>query len=258
MAKAKKTGRDPSTLTPEMVERATEELVALVRARLPERFYKESHWRVVGAGMIARMTGIMESMALLVRTNRPSDIGILLRALYEHVVVFCWVAIDPDKRMEAWGDHSWAQRLRLHNDATLFGIEDIVKPADLDRATKARTMPRLPQLTSEVDEYWSKRTRGFRGQPERGPKDILTMRGLYTGVYRLVSRTAHGEMETVDPCLDLDTYPRVAKFEDDDALWMAAMAIPLFALALIVCHERFGWPDPDVVEAINDALMLAD
>jgi hypothetical protein len=61
-----KPGWDLDAVTPEMIERATDEPVALVRARLPECFYGgEAMWRVVGTGMIARMTGLIESMILL-------------------------------------------------------------------------------------------------------------------------------------------------------------------------------------------------
>ena len=254
-----KPGRDLDAVTPEMIERATGELVALVRARLPERFYGgEAMWRVIGTGMIARMTGIVESMILLVRAQRPSDTSALLRVLFEHVVTFCWIAIDPDARMGRWTEHSRAQRLRLHNDAQQFGIEDVLKGKELELAREAKLLPRLTELTAEVDEYWSARSEGFRAQPVEGPKHILTLRGIYTAVYRTVSRTAHAQIETVDPCVDLHRYPHVVDFENDDSLVWSAMAIPLFAMALIVCNDRFGWPDGNTVRAINDSLVRDD
>src|SRR5688572_4863876 len=86
-------GRRAVDLTAEQVTQALGELVALVDARLPERFYRgEGYWRLAGTALIARIAGMLDSIAALVPLRRNTDTHILLRALYEHVVMFCWIA----------------------------------------------------------------------------------------------------------------------------------------------------------------------
>jgi hypothetical protein len=43
--------------------------------------------------------------------------------------------------------------------------------------------------------------------------------------------------------------------ERSDHVFWSAVAVPLFAMALLVCEYRFGWRDAGVVMRINDALM---
>lgn len=39
----------------------------------------------------------LDSQIALVPTGRQTGSPVLLRVLYEHVVVFCWLAIDPEE-----------------------------------------------------------------------------------------------------------------------------------------------------------------
>jgi hypothetical protein len=246
--------RPLENVSPEKIEAATRELVEIVERRFPERFYRESQWRVIGHALIARITGLTESMALLIRGRRPSDTIVLLRALYEHVVMFSWLAINPEARIADWASNSRYYMKKLHNDALDFGVE-VLTTEELEQSVGARALdPRLPGRAAEVDDYWGPRIPGFRVQPDEGPKDILTFRGMYASIYRIASRSVHAQVETVDPCIDHDRYPSVVQVEDDGNLIWSALAVPLFAMALLVCHERFGWPDPEVVNNINNGL----
>ncbi len=89
------------------------------------------------------------------------------------------------------------------------------------------------------------------------PEGLLTTRGLYTAIYRLASRTAHAQIETVEDCIDMSRYPAkpaVVHAEHDESMTWSAISTPIFAMVLLVCHYRLGWPDPDVVRKINDGL----
>jgi hypothetical protein len=72
--------------------------------RLPERFSLrgEPIWRPCLTALIARMAGILESTRPLAEPERQYDALILLRSLYEHVVTFLWLAIDPEPRVDEW------------------------------------------------------------------------------------------------------------------------------------------------------------
>lgn len=73
------------------------------------------------------MADIVDSIRLLAPSGRQSDALVLLRALYEHMVTFCWVAIDPDRHVDRWMDESWVQRLKLHNGVVAFGVSAHVR-----------------------------------------------------------------------------------------------------------------------------------
>lgn len=239
-----------------MVEHALLEAASLVRRRLPERFYRgEGHWRLLGAALIARVAGIVESVAALVSRERYTDAQILVRSLYEHVLTYCWIAIEPEARVYEWRDHAVVQRRRLHNDASSFGIHNLLTEAQYAEAAELDEIKRLIERADEVDRFWSERIRGFR---PGGFGTILNFRGLYTGLYRPTSRIVHAQIETVDDCVDLEAYPRkpaLVHMEQGDELFWSALACPLFCMALLVNAYRFGWPDEETVRGINDALV---
>jgi hypothetical protein len=148
-------------------------------------------------------------------------------------------------------------RKRLHNDARDFGLT-VMTDEQLAEASTLDELPGMIDRADEVDAFWSERVPGFRPQNPRGPKQILTFRGLYAGLYRQTSRYAHAQIETIGECIDFSAYPRrpaiVAMEHADDLMWLA-VAVPMTAMALLVCHYRFGWPDGEVVRGINDALL---
>ena len=73
----------------------------------------EGHWPLLAAALIAliaRIDGIGESTAALLHLRRQADTQILVRSLYEHVLTYCWIAIDPRERVYAWRNHAAVQR----------------------------------------------------------------------------------------------------------------------------------------------------
>jgi hypothetical protein len=251
-------GRPAERMTSEMVEAALAELVDLVRARLPERFHRgEGHWRPLATALIARIAGIGESIDALVPTRRQADAQILLRALYEHVLTYCWIAIDPRDRVYEWRDHAVVQRRRLHNDASRLGIQ-ILSDEQYAEAAELDEIKRLIERADEVDAYWSRHIRGFRPPSLDTKAGLLTFRGLYIGLYRTSSRLVHAQIETVNDCVDFESYPRrpaIVHMEASDDVFWAAIACPLIAMALLVNAYLFRWPDSETVRAINDSLV---
>ena len=245
-------------VTAERVVEANRQLLALVDERLPERFYRsEGYGRPALCALVARMAGIVESITLLVGSGRQQDTLVLLRTLYEHMLLFCWIAIDPDERTYQWRDHAVVQRRKLHNDVLGFGVE-LMSADELGEAAELLPLAGgLQQRAEEVDAFWSQRIRGFRA-PRKGDKEgLLTVRGLYTAIYRLASRVAHAQIETIEDCIDMTGYPgrpAVVHAERDDSMTWSAISTPIFAMALMVCHHRLGWPDEQRVREINDAM----
>lgn len=238
----------------EAVAMASHELIELVTSHLPQRFYPGEHpWRMFGAAIIVRMTDTVESMMVLMTAGLPIDGLILMRALYEQVVRYLWVSIDPDSNMEAWGSNARWHMRKLHNDALKFG-QTVMDDDELAAAEGARELPGLADLALAVDKHWGGKMVGFRS-PATGKQGILTMRGLYTMVYRTGSRSAHVQPDSLEPYAELQASPRVIRRpnKDEPSIWWP-LAVALYAHALIVCNDQLNWPDPDRIRAINDAM----
>lgn len=241
-------------LPPERIRAAANDLLVLVRARLPERFYREPPWRMFATAFIARMAGTVETMMDLADDGRQADSAVLLRALYEHMVTFAWILVDPEPRLDWWADDARREMRKLHNDADVYGM-GFLSEADQARGKVAKELPPLDQQAAEVDKFWTLRLPGFRAHAGSGPKDIRTVRGLYVAVYRVASRSAHGQPQSLNGVMVLDEYPHVVQFERDDSTMSSFLALPIFGMALLVCNHRLGWPDDDAVKAIGEALL---
>jgi Family of unknown function (DUF5677) len=177
----------------EKAEIAARELIALVEARLPQRFYGgERHWCFYGAAMIVRMADTVEAMIALMHVDLAIDGLILLRALYEEVVGYLWIAINPDEHLGCWIEGArWHER-KMHDDALEYDMT-ILTDEELASTAGARKLKDLAQRAKEVDDYWGGKLIGFR-ESAGGREGILTMRGLYVAIYRglpAVSRTAN-------------------------------------------------------------------
>jgi hypothetical protein len=251
------TVREVVDLTPDRIHAATGEMLALVYGRLPERFWpSEKKWRLVMTAQVARMAGIVESMDRLVDPRCQPDAVVLLRTLYENLVNLAWFAIDPDTRVFDLIGHAMVKRKAMHNDLVAYGVDDLMSPDELERAKRYEALAPLDQRAEQVDMYWGPRIRGFYENAPGLPKPLLTLRGLYIAIYRLASRHAHGSLEALDHCARQDGRRIVVERQhpEDSLLW-SALALPVFAMGLVVASARLGWPDESAVRAINDALI---
>ena len=238
---------------------AVDELAMLITVRFPQRVHRgEGQWPIVATALIAQMLSAARSIVALNAAEAHNDVLVLLRALYEQVVTFSWLAIDPDRHLVDWANEAHLERLKLHNDAAPFGYS--ILTAKEAAAIKTRSgMPPLIQRADEVDRFWAPRIPGFREQPKRGTKQILTIRGLYVGLYRTTSRAAHAHVGSVEAFVDWSRYPRYPAVVQmrRSSTDLAPIAVPLLTLALLVCNDRLGWPDADSVKALN-AVFLHD
>ena len=206
-----------------------------------------------GAAIILRMADTVEGTMALMADGLPIDGLNLLRALYEQVIRYLWISINPDDHIGAWGSNARYHLRKLHNDAMKFG-QSVMDEDELAAAEGAKELPGLADLALAVDSHWGGKMLGFRS-PASGKQGILTMRGLYTMVYRTASRSAHLQPDSLEPYATLTTSPIVVNRprKDEPSIWWP-LAVALYAHALIVCHDQLGWPDPDRVRAINDSI----
>jgi hypothetical protein len=191
-------------------------------------------------------------MALMAR-RKLGDARALLRSLYEQVVVFSWVAVDPATRLERWEGASRKEQLKLHNETLRYG-ETILTPKEAEEFAAAPGVPPTATMTHELDKYWPGRISGLH---EAG--GLLSFHGLYQSVYRVGSRQTHGTFAALDPYVQ--GWPRrrqvaaitVRESTEDDML-VYSLAAPLLGIALLVAARSFAWLDEaEIQRFINRA-----
>lgn len=234
---------------PAAIRRANEALVALVHEQMPHKSYRqEGIWKPLAAGLILRMAGTVENLTRLLGSRHEDDSLVLLRALYEHVVTFCWIAIEPEDRHLRWHHSALAWRLKLHDDAKRLGLRILSAKEEAEAREARGSMPSLPDRASEADTFWADHIHGFLSDlAER--RDARSLRGMYTGLYRLASQAAHAQPETVDSYAKnkFRTLPRTIEVPASGSLFYIDTARPVFAYALLVNQFCFGWPSSERV-----------
>jgi Family of unknown function (DUF5677) len=254
-------------------------LVNVVRRQLPIRVYGgERWWTLYRTAALVRMTDTVESLLDLMGLDRDLDGQTLVRSLYEQVVTFAWIAIDPDRREWRWvGDGRW-ELLKLHNDAARFGeshgdpvlsdeevaeskqslgLSDEPASATEDcesggrrrrrQPEAARILPPVTEMAEQADEHWSVRVRGLH--PAGHP---LGFRGLYLPAYRVGSRAAHGALMALDPYLSREPNRYVIREPESGSRVMWALVGPLFGIALVIAARWDRWIDEGEVRALVD------
>lgn len=245
----------PEPPTKDQAAQAARELVALVETHLPQRFYRgEPYTREFCAAAIVRMADTVEAVLALRAAGLPLDGLVLLRTFYEMVVRFLWVSIDPAVNTVHWGNDARRRSLTMHREVAERG-HTLLNDEQIARASGAGKLPPLAELAEVVDEHWGGRMTGFSALPVDGGEGMLSMRGMYTFVYRPASALAHMQPETLEPYSTWGKFPSVVDRppRDEPSPWWP-IVVPLYAHALIACHDQLNWPDPDRVRAINNAM----
>lgn len=227
---------------PEQMREATTALVGIVRRQLPMRFYAgETWWSIFGSASLARMCDTAECLLDLMEARRDADAQDLLRSLYEQVVAFAWIAVNPDERHQRWIDDAGARMFELHKETAAFG-ETVLTDDEVEVAEQAKRLPPMLERATEVDEHWA----AWLRMPSE-----LSFRHLYVAVQRVGSGTT------------LESYilPKERRIVVDRArehtLRWYALAAPLLAMALIVASQRFVWLNDDEIRAITARATVA-
>lgn len=237
------------------VDAAARTLLSLTEEQFPAQSPSgDDEWHAYAAAFVCRMSELVRSIFVLMKDGRTIDGGLMLRVLYEHVVKFCWIAAEPDTRYAIWRSDGLMQRRKLHNDALPFGatILDDQQLAEVEAATAQ--LPAMPQLAEQVDAYWGGRIDAFRPRVNGEPFQLLTIRGMYVPAYRTLSEPVHAHADVMEAYINAGTpiWP-VGPDATDRSIWWA-LAVTLFAQALLVCHAVLGAPDPNRVREANNSM----
>jgi uncharacterized protein DUF5677 len=237
---------------------SVEETKVMVGERLPLAVDLDAEgdiaaWPAAAAGLLARGVAIMETTAVLAEQGRMADAQISLRVLLEHSLVFCWIASDPEQNLVEWRRWDDYRRLKIHNDATTFGV-GFLSAEQLEEIGDPPRPRSVADLAVLVDNHWSERSDGFRN------KDIRTFRGLYAAVYRRSSALVHPTQEGMERHMTSTDTGVVVGIEELPAHPNApvGMAVPMMAFMLVVYGHHFGWPDVEIVQALEAGLNRGD
>jgi len=240
---------------PDAIAEMSHAVLALVSRHFPMRVEPGDieDWRVVGPALIAKAADHLRSITLLLPGRREADANILVRALYETVVLFAWIAIEPQRRVGNWHKRTCLQAKKAYADWEKSGIEIATHEelAAIDRycSTKRQSLAPLPVLAEKADQHWGTRIPGFRADPD----DPLSFRGFYRSIYRSGSWSAHTDGRSLRSFYTTTTVATTIHAEKPghDLLYFG-LAPYLMGLGLAVAGSTLGWPDySDVRRALR-------
>lgn len=231
-------------------------LMELVERELPAEFDvtgDHDAWPFLGYALLSRATGTLDSIFMLQPSERGADAMTLVRSLYEHVVHFAWLALDPSaERIGEWRKHDLKQRISADNDAAGVGVQ-LLDPSQrqgieaqiADLPGSGRLV--LADMAGEADDHWESRVEAIRGRQEQH-----SFRGLYAIAYRQQSGLAHPGDRSIHPVIeDVSATRKRVKLEDGfEGRGPYGMATIIYALALLISERALGWPSSAEVDAI--------
>lgn len=229
-----------------LANRATA-LGQLVEDRLPlERDSNgpETAWPLVGPALLAQATGSLNSIFLLRPHGAHNDASRLLRSLYDHVVTFAWLAVDPPGRLGPWRKADLLERLKMAREFDAVGVElmpaAVREQMEHDVKHIEGSVPGLADMARDADEHWLPRLTG-----DLDGTGFNSFRGLYTVLFRNHSGLVHATMSglnhvTID--LNLPRRRVVRQAPLDGSRGPYGMATVIHGLGLLVAAQSLGWP----------------
>lgn len=241
-------------------------LVQLVNRHLPKPVRRtDGHaiedWSLASTAYLVKASGTLESMLMLLgeEEKRAHDATILLRSLYENVLVFSWIGINPTANLPRWIKRVCDSGVKTDNDWRTIGM------SLLDSRNRAyaegklqdgsvKFAPNNPQLAQAIDDHWQ---RTYPGHPTitGTDEDLLTFRGLYRHVYRLGSQAVHQDPRSLNAFFTTDaTGFTSAHTERPDAYYLYPWLFGdhVVTLGLAIASSVLGWPSADEVWAIRE------
>lgn len=225
--------------------------------------------------MLVRMADTVDASMRLWDGGNDVDGRTLVRSLYEQVVTFAWIAIDPGPHYSRWFAQGLWEDLRLHNDAVQFGervlsedevatsrrllgLDDLRPPEDTEDAERTRPrkrktpdpallLPSVADRARDADEHWSVRIRGLHP-----PGHMLGFRGLYLPAFRTASRSVHSALGGLALYVTDRPNRKIVDVARTEGRLMWALIGPLFGMALVIAATEMKWIDETEVRRLVD------
>lgn len=165
------------------------------------------NWEIAAPAMLFSAANCLLSIRLLATVagpRREQDAVVLLRRLFEHVVDFAWIAIDPAAHAKKWVAEDFYYRLKIDDEFTKLGQTGLTPAnrANFDQYVGENgRMPDVASRADAADKHWSQRITGHGVFPAaavafgqtivNAQGGSWSLRTLYTVIYRAASAAAH-------------------------------------------------------------------
>jgi hypothetical protein len=197
-------------------------------------------WSVAGPAFIARSGRLLDATLRLPDEHEVAA-GVLLRGLYEHIALFCWIAVDPANHASQWVRMDRVERLKTGNELRALG--DVLDPQITERyeteRDSTRPWPGLPEMAKAADLHWA--AAGIAAFSARG------LRSMYVVIYRQFSAFVHAMPASLDGVIGKGPAPDISRvgIEDEPSETNAFTIAPIvFGLGLLVSGKALGFPEP--------------
>jgi len=231
-----------------------EGLVRLVGRFLPKKVQVVEgtafeQWPLVGPAYIAKASGTLETMFMLFEARRTLDATLLLRNLYENLLVFSWIAMVPEANLPRWIKSVCREAIKTDDDWRRIGMGLLDEPNRDYAEARAndelvKCAPDRAQMAEAIDRCWD---RTYPGHPQitGQDRDFLTFRGLYRHVYRFGSDAAHQNPRSLRAFYTNDGtgFTSVHREKHDEYyLYPWLFAAHATTLGLAIASSVLGWP----------------
>jgi hypothetical protein len=217
-------------------------------------------WALVGPAYIAKASGTLETMFMLFDAQRTLDATLLLRSLYENLLVFSWIAVAPEAHLPRWMKSVCREALKTDDDWRLIGA-GLLDGANREYAeAKAsdehvKCAPDRAQMAEAIDDHWD---RTYPGHPKitGQDRDFLTFRGLYRHVYRFGSDAVHQNPWSLKAFYTSDATGFTSVHREKRDLYFLypwLFAAHVTTLGLAISSSVLGWPSSEDVWAVREA-----
>lgn len=232
-------------------------LTGLVNAELPMRSANpesvEESWRnLVAPALLAKAAGTLTSIMELWPSRRDVDALALTRVLFENIVWFSWVAVDPSERVMRWKSHCCHWEVNEYNEvAEVAGPdgcgprEETLKEAQAHLAEYPYSRISVPRAAVEADEHWSALVHGWRIEPEAwGRGSSCSLRGLCRFIYSIGSHAVHSRHRALDPAFTTYTESEVEVHVEEPCSEPIPydLALIVMTLGIGAAFCSLGWP----------------
>jgi hypothetical protein len=234
----------------------TGNLCAIYGACMPMRVSspggRVDDWNVLAPALLARSHYLLESTMAL--RARPIDSFLLVRSLYEYVVTFAWLAIDPQNHVPRFMKWEYDERDKGMKDLAnfaevepewLLGLEEFRKQYVRDNVKCA---PAVPDRALAAEARWSQLV--SEGLPAK-----YGFRGMYAPVFRQASSFVHATTISAGHFVAGPWSSLVVGRPVKPKRSPVGMAPVVFGIGLLVASESLGWPNRAHVES---AFALAE
>jgi hypothetical protein len=207
-------------------------------------------WKHYAFACLARAHYALESIFLL--GGREVDQAALTRVLYEHVVAFAWLMIDPPAHYLSLLSWEHGERLKMRADLANFASTPGPPEAEITRlmqtdgldlsVTPARG---TPDRALAADKYWVTKV----------PEWQFHMRHGYASLFRPHSTSVHPTLMGLIPFSTPNPGARAGVPRQMLKLRLDAEAVAVFGDALIVAAKSLNWPPTiDVLTAVFEGV----